>query len=120
MIVDLKKLKEIAEIEFQDIVDDSIITGINEIRIILKDSSFLDIWFSLKLEKRYSFHWERRHIDDTIYSHDNFPDPRWKKISTFPKHFHNGSQSHVQESLVDDDPISGVRQFMDFVRKMLT
>ncbi len=35
MIVDLEKLKEIAEVEFQDIVDDAIITGINELRVIL-------------------------------------------------------------------------------------
>ena len=34
MIVDLKKLKEISEIEFWDIVGDAIITDINELRII--------------------------------------------------------------------------------------
>jgi len=33
MLVDIVKLKEIAEIEFSDIVEDVIITDINEIRI---------------------------------------------------------------------------------------
>ena len=35
-----KRLKEISEIEFGDIVDDVILTDINEIRIILYNDSF--------------------------------------------------------------------------------
>jgi len=49
MIIDTEKLKEIAEIEFGDIVEDVLITDINELRIVLIDGSFIDIWFSLKL-----------------------------------------------------------------------
>lgn len=40
MIVYLKKLKEITEIEFWDIVEDAIITNINELRIILQNKAF--------------------------------------------------------------------------------
>ena len=49
MIIDTGRLKEISEIEFGDIVDDVVLTDINEIRIILIDGSFIDVWFSLKL-----------------------------------------------------------------------
>ena len=55
MIINTGQLKEISEIEFGDIVDDVILTDINEIRIILIDGSFIDVWLSLKLEGRYSY-----------------------------------------------------------------
>ncbi len=41
MIVDIQKLKEIAEIEFDDIVEDVITTDINQLRIILVDGSLV-------------------------------------------------------------------------------
>lgn len=53
MIVDVNKLKEVAEVEFGYIVKDVIIIDINELRVILRDGSFLDIWFSLKLKKTF-------------------------------------------------------------------
>jgi len=57
-------------------------TQVNELRVMLTDSSFMDIWFSLKLQDRYSFHWERRAIDGTIYRHDNAPHRRWQAVSS--------------------------------------
>jgi hypothetical protein len=36
--------------------------------------------------------WERRHIDGTIYRHDNMPHAQWQGVSSFPKHFHVGDQ----------------------------
>ena len=59
-LVDVERLREIAQMEFVDIVVEAIIPDINELRIILADGSFVDVWFSLKLQGRYSFHWERR------------------------------------------------------------
>ncbi len=70
MIVDIEKLKDIIEIEFGEIVEDVVLSDINELRIALIDGSFIDVWFSLKLEGRYSYHWERKFIDGTIYRHD--------------------------------------------------
>jgi len=75
-LVDVERLREIAEVEFADIVAEASIPGINELRIILSDGSFVDVWFSLKLHGRYSFHWERRAIDGTIFRHDNAPHNR--------------------------------------------
>ena len=96
--VDVEKLREIAEVEFSDMVMDAFVSDINELRIILKDGSFVDVWFSLKLSRRYSFHWERRAIDGKIYRHDNAPHRRWQSVSTFPNHFHDGSKDEVLES----------------------
>ncbi len=55
-LVDVERLGEIAEVEFNDIVVQAFSPDINELRILLKDGSFVDVWFSLKLVGRYSFH----------------------------------------------------------------
>lgn len=117
-MADLSKLKRIVDIEYNDITRDSSIHH-DKFRVFIRDGSIVDIWFSKKIPGRFSYHWERRQIDGKIYRHDNFPDPRWKEVATFPKHFHNGSQNRVQESKINNDPASGVREFMDFIRKML-
>ncbi|MDX9993289.1 MAG: DUF6516 family protein [Anaerolineales bacterium] len=114
------QLREIAEIEFADIVSDAIFTDINELRIILHDGSFVDIWFSLKLKGRYSYHWERRAIDGTIYRHDNAPHSRWESVGTFPRHFHNGNEMNVVESSLNLDPPQAIREFLIFVREKLS
>src|SRR5438046_2574062 len=83
-----------------------------ELRIILTDGSFVDVWFSLKLQGRYSFHWERQAIDGTIYRHDNAPHRRWEAVATFPRHFHNGSETNVSESYLSAVPEEALREFL--------
>ncbi len=119
MIINTGRLKEISEIEFGDIVDDVILTDINEIRIILIDGSFIDVWFSLKLEGRYSYHWERQFIDGSIYRQDNAPHLKWKNTPTFPKHFHNGSEDAAVPSYIPDDPETALREFLKFAKEAL-
>jgi hypothetical protein len=114
------QLREIAEIEFSDIVSEAILTDINELRIIFHDGSFLDVWFSLKLKGRYSYHWERRAIDGTIYRHDNAPHNRWESVGTFPRHFHDGSEMNVVESRLNLKPQQAIREFLTFVREKLS
>jgi len=114
--VDVERLREIAEVEFTDIVADVLIPDINELRIFLTDGSFVDVWFSLKLPGRYSYHWERQAIDGTIYRHNNAPHNRWRSVTTFPSHFHNGSESDVSESDISPVPEQALRQFLAFVR----
>jgi len=116
MIVNVQTLKDIAEIEFSDIVED-VIVDLNELRIMLVDGSFIDVWFSLKLKGRYSYHWERRFIDGSIYRHDNAPHLRWKDIPTFPKHFHNGSEDIIISSHISDKPELALKEFLGFVSK---
>lgn len=115
-LVNISRLREIAEVEFSDVVVDTASSDLNELRIILIDGSFVDVWFSLKLEGRYSYHWERKAIDGTIYRHDNAPHKRWRKVKTFPKHFHEGSEERVTESYLSDTAEEGLREFLTFVR----
>ena len=118
-LVDVERLREIAEVEFADIVTDGYVPDLNELRLILSDGSFIDIWFSLKLAERYSYHWERRALDGTIYRHDNAPHKRWQSVSTFPHHFHNGNENNVVESYLSGNPEEALREFLTFVRKRL-
>jgi len=115
-LVNIQRLREIAELEFSDIVVEALIPDVNELRVILTDGSFVDIWFSLKLAGRYSYHWERQAIDGTIYRHDNAPHKRWQSVATFPKHFHNASDTNVVESYLSEVPEEALREFLTFVR----
>jgi hypothetical protein len=117
-VADLVVLKRIIDTEYADISTDSIISR-GKLRAFLDDGSFIDVWFSLKITGRFSYHWERRHIDGSMYRHDNFPDINWQSVSTYPKHFHNDSQDAVEESYMDDNPRISLRQFMEFVRSQL-
>ena len=119
MLEGIGKLKDIAEIEFADIVEDVFITDVNQLRIILKDSSFIDVWYSLKLKGRYRYHWERKHIDGLIYRHDNAPHKKWQYTITFPKHFHEGEENKVNESDIHETPNEGLREFLHFIREKL-
>ncbi len=41
-LIDLERLREIAEVEFSDIVVEVLILDANELRVILTDGSFVD------------------------------------------------------------------------------
>ena len=116
MIEKLRKLAEIAEREFSDIVEFTEVT--HKLRIYIVDGSFVDVWFSERLN-RYAYHWERRHIDGKIFRHDNIPHVKWRYVKTFPKHFHNGSEENVVESNISDEPEKAIREFLDFVRNKI-
>jgi len=118
-LVNAERLCEVAELEFADIVVEAFIPDINELRIILTDGSFIDVWFSLKLPGRYSYHWERRAIDGRIYRHDNAPHKRWQSVATFPRHFHDGSEDYVVESHLSEEPEQALREFLNFARERL-
>ena len=113
-MVTLNEIRRIAEVEFASIVTDAEVMGV-KLRIILTDTSYVDVWLSKKLENRFGFHWERGHVDGTIYRYDNFPDTDWKHIPTYPFHFHNGAQDAVEAPFFSQDVIQGFRDFMGFV-----
>jgi len=118
-IVNVKQLQQIAEVEFSDIVAEAVVSDINELRIILMDGSFIDVWYSLKLKDRYSYHWEHRAIDGKIYRHDNAPHQCWQFVDTFPKHFHDGAEKNVIASNISDIPEEALRDFLSFVQKVM-
>ena len=109
-------LREIATTEYADICVGALTPGANELRIYLKDGSFVDVWFSLKLIGRRSYHWERQAIDGSVYRHDNAPHQRWQAVRTFPDHFHDGTEDNVSESHLSPIPEDALRQFLAFVR----
>ena len=114
-IVDTKILAEIAEIEFSEIVEDTL-PGLNRLRILLKEDSFIDIWYSLTNVGRYAYHWHRKDVDGTIYRHNNAPHKKWMKVSTFPRHFHNGSEEKVESSELPEESQEAIKYFLAFAQ----
>lgn len=86
---------------------------ITKIRVIFVDNSFLDVYWSPS--GRYSLHYERRHINGTMYRHDNAPHKKHRTIITFPKHFHKGSENNVEESYLPTNPIKALEYFLEFI-----
>ena len=112
------RLKNIALLEFPDIVvAASILRGplnvAKSLRIFFMDNSFLEIYIS---GKKYSYHWQ---LKDKIYRHDNAPHHKHKRIKTFPKHFHDGSEDNVTESNISDSPDASLREILGFIREKL-
>lgn len=117
-----KRLREIAITEFEDIVMEAEVivsyTGrARKLRVILIDDTFVDVWHSE--DRDYAYHWEQRERRDFVYRYDNAPHKAWNKVSTFPKHCHEGTQAHVTESHLPDEPEEAIREFLRQVRRLL-
>ena len=115
----LDLLRRIAEIEFSDIVVQTDLLG-PKLRVLLIDDSYVDVWSSRKIEGRFGFHWERRHLDGSIYRYDNFPDANWADVSTFPFHIHDGDQDNVVAAPFARSIEQGLREFMALVEQKIT
>jgi hypothetical protein len=90
-----------------------------KLRLDIVDGSLLDVFVSAS--GRYSYHWERRLVQSNdFYRHDNAPHPDWRRVATFPKHFHDGSTGKVVESHISDMPQQAIRQFLTFARDKLS
>ena len=79
----------------------------------------MDFWWSTQFPGRYAYHWERTHIDETFFRHDNIPHLRWRPVSTFPKHFHLGDRHTVSDSHISDNPEEALTEFLAFARQIL-
>jgi hypothetical protein len=112
------QLARIAEVEFGDIVVQTNVLG-SKLRVLLIDSSYIDVWVARKLTGRFGFHWERRHLDGSIYRYDNFPDTNWTAVPTFPSHFHDGNQGNVISAPFAKDLEQGFREFMAFAQERM-
>ena len=116
-------VRRVATVEFTDIIVDTELellpTGDpRRLRIWLVDSSFIDVFISLS--GRYSYHWQRTaYAGNAIYRHDNAPHARWSHVTTFPKHFHYGTDKNVLPSELSDEPMTAIREFCTFARSML-
>jgi hypothetical protein len=118
MMVDLVMLANIAREEFVDIVVD--VRQIDaKLRMLLVDGSYIDFWWSGVQEGRFAHHWNRQHLDGTIYRHDNSPHRKWRHIRTFPQHYHRAREDAVTESFLPPEPREAVRAFLTFCRQMI-
>jgi hypothetical protein len=115
----LEELKSIIEDSFLDIVIEILEPSPEKLRLILRDGSFIDIRVSQKIKNRFDFHWERRHIDKTIYRYDNFPNTCFRSIETFPYHFHVKREGRVEKSPFRKKLPGALIDFMEFVRKKM-
>lgn len=118
-MVNLNLLRTIAEVEFSDIVTFTSIID-DKLRVMIIDNSFIDFWWSHKSPERFAYHWERRHIDGTIYRHDNAPHEKWRHLSSFPQHFHFKSDSNVVVSTLNPSPEIAIREFLAFAREQFS
>ncbi len=114
----LEIIRRIAEIEFEQVVSFSEIIG-KKLRLYLTDRSFIDIYISQTIKNRFAFHWEREHLDGEIFRFDNYPDVKWKKVKSFPYHFHNGDRAKVTATDFSQEIIGGFRDFMRFVQRKI-
>ena len=117
-----RNISDTSHTEYPDIVEDTQIhrtpSGTPEkLRIHFVDGSYMDVWLSRS--GKYSYHWERRHLQGQIHRHNNAPHPRWRHVKTFPKHYHKGSEDRVQESHIPEEPTQAVKTLLDFVRETL-
>ncbi len=79
----LHQIRRIAEVEFSHLLTDVQPFG-SKLRVFIRDGSFVDVWVSEKVAARFGFHWERGHLDGTLYRYDNFPDASGKPWRRFP------------------------------------
>jgi len=113
-------VRHIALTEFSDVVVHGELLRLPsgeplKLRLYLSDASFVDI--NLSLTGRYSYHWEHRSLGRAdIYRFDNAPHNRWRGTTSFPDHFHNGTEDNVESSWVSSDPTEAIRQLGLFVR----
>ncbi|KPA17536.1 hypothetical protein MHK_002250 [Candidatus Magnetomorum sp. HK-1] len=89
----------------------------HKLRINLIDGSIIDIFYSIS--GKYSYHWERRTINGSLYRHDNAPHSKWRTVNTFPKHFHYKTNTNVIESNINKDPIIAIEEFFEFIKQTL-
>lgn len=115
-------LLELVDNEFKDVCEDADITfsftgRAQKVRIYLIDNTIVDVWLSL--DGRYSYHWSNKGVRDYVLRHDNAPHEKWKDVSTFPKHCHEGSESNVILSTIPDDPNNALRYFLQQVKEKI-
>ncbi len=112
------KLARIAEEEFLDVVISTDVMN-DRLRIHIIDGSFLDVWFSRRIPCKYAFHWERRHLNGSVYRWDNAAHRKLKRLETFPHHFHDGRQESIRPFTPSDNMEDTLRFILMVIRDRL-
>lgn len=88
-----------------------------KLRLFIIDNTFLDIWYSVS--GKYAYHWDRQIIGKGIYRFDNAPHTKWKHVTTFPDHLHDGVEDNVKESFISSNPQKAILEVLDFAAAIL-
>lgn len=113
-------LSSLALTEFPRLVSKGVLVGGTTLkprvlRLHIYDGSYLDVRLA---GDDYNFHWERRALDGMLYRWDNAP--HHTGVTTFPDHFHSGSETNVIESpLPLDSSEAALRFVLRFIEKWL-
>jgi hypothetical protein len=113
LIVDTRSLSFIALSEFPDIIIDVVLPDVNRISFLLADNSRISVWYFLKLEGKFSYHWDCRPNSEKIFRIDNTPHSRWRSCSTFPVHFHKETETSTCAVQFPDTPDAQIRYFLE-------
>ncbi len=113
------QLKEIALTRFSGLVSDAFMVRgplyfPRCLRIIFNDHSFMEVRLS---EQKYSFHYDRRHLDGRLFRLDNAP--HYREIKTYPEHFHKGNEENVEEDTFGKTFQEKFVAFMEFIEKLI-
>jgi len=115
----LERLRGLAISLYPEIVvNTEVVYG--KLRIYLDDGSFIDVWISRRLPNRYAIHWERRHIDGTIYQWDNTPHEIHRHIPTFPHHFHEKYDHMIKPFHYPGDVEEALKEALKYVEKKIS
>ena len=112
------QLARIAEEEFPDIVEHAE-TREDRLRLYIMDNSFIDVWFSRRIPCKYAFHWERRHLDNTVYRWDNAAHRKLESLETFPHHFHEGNQHNIRPFEPMQTMEDTLRIILEYIRQQI-
>jgi len=118
-MITLENIRSIVRDRYVDIVTDILEPTPYKLRLVLTDNSFIDVHISHKVKNSFSFHWERRFIDNTIYRYDNFPDVNFKHLRTFPYHLHYGKEHKALPITFHKRLPKAFVDFMEFVKVVL-
>ena len=107
----LKRILQVEEKEFLDILKTKpSIIGM-KLRIYLIDDSLLDVYYHPK-GKKYSFHWQKQTESIRINTA-----PHHRHIVSYPRHMHSGQRIEA-DKITDTDlpPEENLRKVLSYIR----
>lgn len=116
-MITLKELEILAEKTFEKHFSSVKQLRIETIRIQLKGGIFIDIFQSPHDESKFAIHADTK--DRKIFRLDCRPERKYQKLSTFPWHFHKGSEYNIVASPFSKDKRNAISQFLKFIHKAI-
>ncbi len=86
-------------------------------RIEFTDKSFLDIFQSIKDPAKFAYHLQL--ANGIIFRLDCRPERKYKRLKTFPWHFHKKTEENVVVSPFLKDNKTALLEFFEFAKKEL-